>query len=279
MYEKIAIIEDITILKYIFEDMLCEAVENYSALFDILPLENLNPAILAPYLPPGRSAEQLARPFWRKVRSLVSPKDFESLFEEDSGRIYEKIAVEYCYDLGMPGKALVLLKDALQSKLVSACNDSSLNLPAIALEATERAIFYQKMHAGASLVPALPEDRKERIRAFFEAGKNGAGLVDYFREIKWIFALNKRLYERYLAELRWYLQSKDLAYVLNIAELHGDPDLIALRDSDVVQVVLDMVYLRANLDAAEVSRIACLAETEENSVMLSNLGNLSKTKN
>ena len=68
LYEKIAIIEDITILKYIFEDMLCEAVENYTALFDILPLENLNPAILAPYLPPGRAADQLAKPFWCKVR-------------------------------------------------------------------------------------------------------------------------------------------------------------------------------------------------------------------
>ena len=28
---------------------------------------------------------------------------------EDSTKIYERIAVEYCYDLDMPGKALVVL--------------------------------------------------------------------------------------------------------------------------------------------------------------------------
>lgn len=142
LYEKVAVVEDITLIKYIFEDMLCEAVENYTSIFEILPLENLNPAVYSPYLPPGRSEVMLAKPFWRKVRSLVSRENFESLFMEDSSRIYQKISVEYCYDLNMPGKALIILKDALQTKLVQACNDSSLNLPAIALEASERAIFY-----------------------------------------------------------------------------------------------------------------------------------------
>lgn len=28
---------------------------------------------------------------------------------EDSSRIYQRISVEYCYDLNMPGKALVIL--------------------------------------------------------------------------------------------------------------------------------------------------------------------------
>lgn len=32
---------------------------------------------------------------------------------EDSNRIYERVSVEYCYDLNLPGKALVILKDAL----------------------------------------------------------------------------------------------------------------------------------------------------------------------
>ena len=51
----------------------------------------------------------LSRPFWKKVRSLVSSESFESLFMEDSSRIYQRISVEYCYDLNMPGKALVIL--------------------------------------------------------------------------------------------------------------------------------------------------------------------------
>ena len=72
LYEKVATVEDMTMIKCIFEDMLCEAVDNYTAIFEILPLENLNPADYAPYLPPGRSEVMLARPFWRKVRSLVS---------------------------------------------------------------------------------------------------------------------------------------------------------------------------------------------------------------
>ena len=176
----------------------------------------------------------------------------------------------------MPGKALVILKDALSDKLVSVCNDSSLNLPSIALEAAERAIYYQKIRG----VDNLPDGRKERIRAFFEAGKGVSGPLEYFKETKWVFALNKRLYERYLSELRWFLQNKDLAYVFDLAEAHGDADLLTLRDQDVVQILLDTVYLRVNINqTAIVERIACLTETEENSVMVSNLGNLTKSKN
>ena len=55
----------------------------------------------------------------------------------------------------------------------------------------------------------LPIDRKERIKTFFEAGKSKgtSGLFDYFKGTKWVFALNKRLYDRYITELRWYLQT------------------------------------------------------------------------
>ena len=53
-----------TVIKFLFEDMFCETIDNYTALFEILPLENLNPAVLAPYLPPGRSQKALAKPFW-----------------------------------------------------------------------------------------------------------------------------------------------------------------------------------------------------------------------
>ena len=59
LYEKVAVVEDNTLVKYIFEDMLCESIENYSAIFEILPLENLNPAVFVAYLPPGRSEQML----------------------------------------------------------------------------------------------------------------------------------------------------------------------------------------------------------------------------
>lgn len=128
-------------MRHIFEEMLCEAIDNYTSIFEILPLESLNPATFAPYLPPGRNQEILGKPFWQKVRSLVNRETFERLFVEDGAKIYERVSVEYCYDLDMPGKALVILKDALQGKLVHACNESGHNLAAIALEAAERAIF------------------------------------------------------------------------------------------------------------------------------------------
>lgn len=134
--------QDVTVIRYIFEDMLCEAIDHYTSLFEIFPLESLNPATFSPYLPPGRNQAVLEKPFWRKVRSLVNRETFEQLFVEDGAKIYERIAVEYCYDLEMPGKALVILQDALQTKLIHSCNDTtSMNLSAIALEAAERAIF------------------------------------------------------------------------------------------------------------------------------------------
>jgi len=206
LYEKVTIIEDITIIKHIFEDMLCEAIDNYTSLFEILPLENLNSWAFVSYLPPGRNQKILQKAFWCKVRSLVSRETFEQLFMDDRAKIYERIAVEYCYDLDMPGKALVILRDALQTKLVNECNDSSFNLFAIALEAAERAIFNQKIKPlqANKEITTLPDERKERIMIFF--GASGIkGPFEYFKETKWIFTLSKRLYERYLAELRWFL--------------------------------------------------------------------------
>ena len=47
--------QDVTVITYIFEDMLCEAIDHYTQLFEIFPLESLNPAIFAQYLPPGRN--------------------------------------------------------------------------------------------------------------------------------------------------------------------------------------------------------------------------------
>jgi len=236
LYEKLSIADDVAVLKLIFEDMLCEAIDNYTAIFDLLPLENLNPATILPYMPPGRNQKALEKPFWQKVRSLVSRETFVKLFVEDGSKIYERICVEFCYELDQPGKALVILQDALQSKLVHACDDSSLNLTAIALEAAERAIFNQKIKPQIQL-PQLPESRKERVKLLFTASGNGgaADPIAYFKETKWIFALSKRLYERYLAELRWFLQTqKEVGFVFELCERHADPDLLALTDEDVV---------------------------------------------
>jgi len=52
-----------------------------------------------------------------------------------------------------------------------------------------------------------------------------------------------------------------------------------MKDQDVVQILLDAIYLRLKIDSEHVSSVACLAETEDNTVILSNLGNLTKSKN
>jgi len=67
--------------------------------------------------------------------------------------------------------------------------------------------------------------------------------------------------------------------VLDLAERHGDPDLVALRDQDVVQILLDTIYLRLKVDSNEIERIRCITEREEESVMVSNLGSLTKSAN
>ena len=107
------------------------------------------------------------------------------------------------------------------------------------------------------------------------------GIFDYFRETKWIFAISKRLYERYLTELRWFLQtSKGVGFVLDLGERHGeDGKMLALRDQDVVQILLDTAYLRVKIDSSEIERIRCLAESESDAALISNLGNLTKSRN
>lgn len=64
--------------------------------------------------------------------------------------------------------------------------------------------------------------------------------------------------------------------MFDLAEKHGDPDLIALMDQDIVQILLDTIYLRVTLDSneqiiARIQEIATKAHT--------NLGNLTQSKN
>ena len=55
LYGKLTCIDD-TVISLIFDKMLLEAIENYTSIIKLLPLENINPSSLLPYLPPGRSS-------------------------------------------------------------------------------------------------------------------------------------------------------------------------------------------------------------------------------
>ena len=56
LYERLSE-EDSTVIKLIFEEMMMEAVENYVSIMKLIPLEIINPRVILPYLPPGRSQE------------------------------------------------------------------------------------------------------------------------------------------------------------------------------------------------------------------------------
>ena len=83
----------------------------------------------------------------------------------------------------------------------------------------------------------MPEGRKERSRILFQESVEGA--FEYFRETEWIFSLSKVLYDRYLLELKSFIQSetdnaKQIKMVVDMSEGHSEEDRIALKDQDVV---------------------------------------------
>ena len=72
--------------------------------------------------------------------------------------------------------------------------------------------------------------------------------------------IDKNLYERYLAELRWLVQNQHVE-LTSLLDLHGDEDLIALRDEDLAQVAFDCISLDYKLsDLNEISRVFNLLE-------------------
>ena len=96
-----------------------------------------------------------------------------------------------------------------------------------------------------------------------------SGVFDYFRETKWVFALSRVLYDRYLVELKAFIQSepdisKQVNMIVEMAEGHKDPDLIALKDQDVVQIALDTIYLKMKV-TDDFSRIKFATELLEKS--------------
>ena len=118
-----------------------------------MPLEVINPACLLPYLPHGKLAFG-KQSFMQRAKSLVARDTFLDLFLNDTGSLFESLSVEFCFELGQPGKALILLIEALQARQIhvnqpgSISSDatqssakSGLNLPWIALEAAEQAIW------------------------------------------------------------------------------------------------------------------------------------------
>ena len=88
LYEKLTE-EDSSALKLIFEEMMLEAVEHYISIIKLLPLENIHPNAILPFLPPGRSQEQLVKPYWQKVRALIGDIAFKTVFIEDKHNVFE----------------------------------------------------------------------------------------------------------------------------------------------------------------------------------------------
>lgn len=87
-----------------------EIAGNYDSCFKVLPLEYLEPSFLLKYLPPGSDLNTANSPFWRTYSLLHSglPRDSEC--------IYLRVANEYVEELGLPGKALIILQEAAQRR-------------------------------------------------------------------------------------------------------------------------------------------------------------------
>jgi hypothetical protein len=66
---------------------------------------------------------------------------------------------------------------------------------------------------------------------------------------------------------------------LEVANEHKDQSLIVVRDQDILQIILDTIYMRANIDSDQIEKIQKLAESPETTFSQSNLGNLQKSKN
>jgi hypothetical protein len=76
----------------------------------------MNPSDLMLYLPPGKQTGSKLSKYWLKVKKLFGKQQnclFEEKFLNDEDRIFESIAIEYLIDLHLPGKALLLLTEAV----------------------------------------------------------------------------------------------------------------------------------------------------------------------
>ena len=68
-------------------------------------------------------------------------------------------------------------------------------------------------------------------------GNNFEGISSYFEQTKWLMALDKTegikfLYDRYLLELKEFVQGKELELDIFL-KAHANPKLLALTDADL----------------------------------------------
>jgi hypothetical protein len=152
---------------------LAKTEEQRLHLFELLPLEHIAPQELFKHIP-----------------------------RDNAHQIFDLLAKEY-FELGFPGKALTLLREALQQRQL--CSEQ---LTRLALDCE------------GSLLPDFHT------------------LPEYFQQAKWIFVINTQLYREYLhQDLRPALERN-----LLLANEHGQEELLALRDEDVLDVLLKVIF-------------------------------------
>lgn len=71
---------------------------------------------------------------------------------------------------------------------------------------------------------------KLALEAIDKCLPSGYNLEEYFKQAKWIMVLNESLYREYLKnQLRPALESD-----LTLVNKHGEPNLLALKDEDIL---------------------------------------------
>lgn len=77
-------------------------------------------------------------------------------------------------------------------------------------------------------------------------------LSEYFNQTKWVMILDYSLYHEYLnGKLRRALESN-----LQLSEEHGEPHLLCLRDEDLLQILLEVIYSKCTLADIRVSQLS-----------------------
>lgn len=105
-------------LSSIFSQLQLEVCLHYLPCMKALPLECLDPAFLLRYLPPGLCPDQPSA-FWRTF-SILHPEglgpDHQIAGDDWAEQLYLSVALEYVEELGLPGKALVVLQEGAQRR-------------------------------------------------------------------------------------------------------------------------------------------------------------------
>ncbi|CDW86815.1 UNKNOWN [Stylonychia lemnae] len=120
------------ILKLVLKSLEEEIILNYHQVIQNLPLEIIDPHFLLGYLPPGSS--QFSK-FWLNFQKLLNDKNIEQFSNlMYDYQIYHTIAVEYIFQLNQPGKALRILQEASQNRMIK-------NLTKLSIQAVESTLI------------------------------------------------------------------------------------------------------------------------------------------